>query len=438
MGGDGQPRQFISELSDELYNANARFSVTPGNLGFLFTNEPNQSNWGIAAGTAGTITINLTSKGEVATSGVGYPGGYVYVSFYGYSIAASVTGAGHVCERDRTAAIGSFTNISTMSGLAVFQGYVPATNYVTQIQLTITAPPTTATSVAKIEYHRGLADDQLPIAAVTKYGINKLYGTLYFQDTGNINRAYITPTGTGFLSTQLGIGTASPTAQLHTTGTVRFAGLTNDNTQARLLVSDTNGNILYRNVSTLPGASTGWALAGNSAINAATTFLGTTDTSSVAVRTNNLERMRVAGNGNVLIGKTTQVNTGYVLDVNGSARINLVVVNSTGADFVFDPGYRLSPLVQVEKYIRANHHLPDIAPAADMQAQGMDVGANQTALLKKVEELTLYLIREDKSLSAENKQIVEQQEQLSEQRARLDAQQKEIDELKGMIYKKGK
>ena len=135
--------------------------------------------------------------------------------------------------------------------------------------------------------------------------------------------------------------------------------------------------------------------------------------------------------GNTLIGRSTQVNSSYILDVNGVARINQVVVNSTGADFVFDPGYRLSPLWLVDKYIRAHHHLPGIAPASDMQAQGVDLEANQTALLQKVEELTLYLIRE-------NKQIAGQQEQLSEQRARLDAQQKEIDELKGMIYKKGK
>ena len=42
----------------------------------------------------------------------------------------------------------------------------------------------------------------------------------------------------------MGIGTASPTAQLHTTGTVRFAGLTADSTQSRILVSDANGTRL--------------------------------------------------------------------------------------------------------------------------------------------------------------------------------------------------
>src|SRR5215469_5951440 len=82
MGAFGQPRQFVSELSDELYNANARFSVTPNNVPYLFLNEINGANWSIPAGTQGVITINLTAKGEVPSAGLTYPGGYIYISFY--------------------------------------------------------------------------------------------------------------------------------------------------------------------------------------------------------------------------------------------------------------------------------------------------------------------------------------------------------------------
>jgi hypothetical protein len=46
----------------------------------------------------------------------------------------------------------------------------------------------------------------------------------------------------------------------------------------------------------------------------------------------------------VLIGKTSQTNLAYKLDVNGNIRANKIVVNTTGADFVFDPGYHLLPL----------------------------------------------------------------------------------------------
>ena len=65
--------------------------------------------------------------------------------------------------------------------------------------------------------------------------------------TKNLERMSISPTG------NVGIGVKTPTAQLHTTGTVRFAGMTSDSTKTRVLVSDTSGNLFYRNVSSLSG-----------------------------------------------------------------------------------------------------------------------------------------------------------------------------------------
>jgi hypothetical protein len=100
--------------------------------------------------------------------------------------------------------------------------------------------------------------------------------------------------------------------------------------------------------------------------------------------------------GNVLIGKTSQTNTSYKLDVNGNIRANQVTVNATGADYVFDSDYSLPPLANVETYIEQNHHLPDIPSVKDMQANGINLGTNQTRLLQKIEELTLYIIAEDK------------------------------------------
>ncbi|MES1159831.1 MAG: hypothetical protein ABUM51_03675, partial [Bacteroidota bacterium] len=111
-------------------------------------------------------------------------------------------------------------------------------------------------------------------------------------------------------------------------------------------------------------------------------------------------RMSVSRNGNLLIGKTSQTNTSYLLDVAGIARANKVVVNATGADFVFDPAYQLPSLPAVASYIRKNHHLPGIEPATQMEKNGLDVGENQTKLLQKVEELTLYLIEMKKENEA--------------------------------------
>ncbi len=107
--------------------------------------------------------------------------------------------------------------------------------------------------------------------------------------------------------------------------------------------------------------------------------------------------------GNVLIGKTAQSNTSYKLDVEGKVRANEIVVNTSGADYVFESGYDLRTLKEVEDFIDEKGHLPGIPSAEEMQAKGMAVGELNTKLLEKVEELTLYVIE----LKRENNQHLE-------------------------------
>jgi hypothetical protein len=96
--------------------------------------------------------------------------------------------------------------------------------------------------------------------------------------------------------------------------------------------------------------------------------------------------------GSLLIGKTTQTNTTYKLDVEGPIRADEIVVNTSGADFVFDSTYNLRSLPELETFIKQNKHLPEIATAKEMQENGVSAGEMQTKLLQKVEELTLYVI----------------------------------------------
>lgn len=112
--------------------------------------------------------------------------------------------------------------------------------------------------------------------------------------------------------------------------------------------------------------------------------------------------------GNLLIGKTTQTNSNYILDVAGNIRANKLVVNTTGADFVFAKKYHLIPLEDLEKYIHQNKHLPGIETAKEMCKEGVDVGSNESKLLQKVEELTLYMI----SLKQENNKLKNRIEKL--------------------------
>jgi len=115
--------------------------------------------------------------------------------------------------------------------------------------------------------------------------------------------------------------------------------------------------------------------------------------------------MQLTDGGNLLIGKTTQSNTAYKVDVNGKVRANEIVVNTTGADFVFDKDYRLRPIAELEEFVKQNKHLPEIPTAKTMQQEGVGVSELQIRLLQKVEELTLYIIHQQKEIDELKKKV---------------------------------
>ncbi len=117
------------------------------------------------------------------------------------------------------------------------------------------------------------------------------------------------------------------------------------------------------------------------------------------------ERMRIHSNGNVGIGTTNPGS--YRLNVVGKIRAEEVVVNTTGADFVFDHDYDLPGLAEVEKYIKENKRLPGIESANEMQKDGMYVSEMQAKLLQKIEELTLYAIEQKKEIESLKQAIKE-------------------------------
>lgn len=109
-------------------------------------------------------------------------------------------------------------------------------------------------------------------------------------------------------------------------------------------------------------------------------------------------------NGNVGIG--TSMATNYKLAVNGSAIFTKAVVKLYGnwPDYVFAPTYQLPNLQQVEAYINKHRHLAGMPTAQDIEKNGIDLGDNQALLLKKVEELTLYVIELNKKVDAISKE----------------------------------
>jgi hypothetical protein len=74
-------------------------------------------------------------------------------------------------------------------------------------------------------------------------------------------------------------------------------------------------------------------------------------------------------------------------------------------DYVFDKDYKLKSLTEVETFIKKNGHLPNIPSAAEVDENGVGVGELQIKLLEKVEELTLYLLEQQKEIDALKQQL---------------------------------
>jgi hypothetical protein len=75
------------------------------------------------------------------------------------------------------------------------------------------------------------------------------------------------------------------------------------------------------------------------------------------------------------------------------------------SDYVFEPTYPLRPLNELEQYIQQKQHLPEIPTTAEVQNNGIDIGENQSLLLKKIEELTLYVIDLNKQVKSQQEEI---------------------------------
>jgi len=124
----------------------------------------------------------------------------------------------------------------------------------------------------------------------------------------------------------------------------------------------------------------------------------------------NGDRLIVNANGNIGIGVT---NPQFRLEVAGTIRSKEVKIEATGwSDFVFNKNYDLPKLSEVEKHINDKQHLPGIPSEKEVLENGISVGEMQAKLLQKIEELTLYVIGQDKKIENQDAKIQEQQNKI--------------------------
>jgi hypothetical protein len=99
--------------------------------------------------------------------------------------------------------------------------------------------------------------------------------------------------------------------------------------------------------------------------------------------------------------KATGAYADYALSVDGGIVAKKCVIQiKDWADYVFASDYSLKPLEEVEAFIEENKHLPDVPSEKMVLEEGIELAEMNKILLQKVEELTLYLIEQDKKIKA--------------------------------------
>ncbi|MFH7012561.1 hypothetical protein ACHRV5_11865 [Flavobacterium sp. FlaQc-52] len=119
---------------------------------------------------------------------------------------------------------------------------------------------------------------------------------------------------------------------------------------------------------------------------------------------------------NLCIGTSsiTDGTTTYKLSVKGKIRAEEVKVYNTWADYVFNPSYKLPSLSEVETFITRNGHLPNVPSAKEITENGLELGEMTKIQQEKIEELTLYLIQQNKEIEKLTLYLIQQKKEIEE------------------------
>lgn len=104
------------------------------------------------------------------------------------------------------------------------------------------------------------------------------------------------------------------------------------------------------------------------------------------------------------------------------------------ADYVFADDYDLRSLAEVEAFIKANKHLPEVPSAKEVAENGLDLFKMDATLLQKTEELTLYTIAQEKKIQTLTETVEAQKKQLEE----MDALKKKMERIESLLAKDNK
>jgi len=222
----------------------------------------------------------------------------------------------------------------------------------------------------------------------------------------------------------VGIGTSYPTELFNVNGNAQLDRLRLGNA---VFSANSRNSINSFNSGQDPNLLTGWIAAdfGGSDNGSDRLVIGSGFGGRTIIGTHNYNLTQWGGD--LIINPTgSKVGIGTyepkeMLSVNGKISATEIRVNGLGTpDYVFEEGYKIGSLEEVEKYIKVNKHLPEVPSAKEFERDGMAVGEMNKLLLKKIEELTLHVIEQNKQLIEQNKKIDNQHLKIMELEKKMD------------------
>lgn len=292
---------------------------------------------------------------------------------------------------------------TTGGGQIGMGGTAPALNFYSGIQVPFGAPlvfsqPYTKIGLATGANHfiNGATSGDFVIQNVTQS--KSIIFSSYFNSGNGVEHMRLSSAG------QLLIGTTASLSKFHVESSGLLPGVTisnstgyalavNDNTGGKFAIWPT-GALTIGNTNIVPIAKL------NVNVNGAAQAINVYD--DAAINPNDKVTFAVQNSGYTEIGpKSPTVNSpNTMLTVYGKivASEILVIPYSSWADYVFSSNYKLKPLNEVEKFIKENHHLPNVPSAATIEKDGANLGELSVIQMEKIEELTLYIIELEKRL----------------------------------------
>jgi hypothetical protein len=219
---------------------------------------------------------------------------------------------------------------------------------------------------------------------------------------------------------KVGLGTFSPQGNLHIFGAANkdiFNGMGPD------LNAGPAFNFGYSGNSFGPGTGFFNVRGANSGVNPSLRFA-----------TVNQQRMIITNTGRVGIGTLApaqQLHVSGNIRTDGSFIAGGTTLNVP--DYVFEPDYQLMPLTELAAYVEKEKHLPDIPSAQEIKEQGVNVNELQMQLLKKVEELTLYTLEQEKTIEVLTRGNQQQEQTIAHQTLTIITQAGALSELRRAI-----